>query len=174
MEIDILIYGFGGHGRVLAELLNESLGYRIGVFDENIPNDLPDYVIYLGSYNPKLHSDLKIIVAIGKNIRRSEIAKTLKHGFFVYIHPSAYVSPSAKIGIGTVVLQNSIVQANAVLGMHCIINIGTLIDHDSHIGDFCHIAPNVYIGGGAKIPALIGLYPGQIVPRLTVFGQVNT
>ena len=168
MEIGILIYGFGGHGRVVAEFLNESLGYKIGVFDEQAPRDKPDYVIYLGSYDPKIHSNLKIIIAIGDNLRRSEIVKTLSHDFSQFIHPSAYVSPSARIGVGTVILQNVVIQSNAILGMHSIINIGSLIDHDSRIGDFCHIAPSSYVGGGAQVPSLIDLHPGQIIPRLTV------
>ena len=171
MELDVLIYGYGGHGRVLAELLNETMGYKIGVFDELIPNELPDYIKYLGSYNPNLYSNLKILIAVGNNLLRSKIVKTLNHDFHLFIHPSAYVSPTAKIGAGTVILQNAVVQSHANLGKHCIVNIGSLVDHDSQIGDFCHIAPSSYVGGGAQIPSFLDLFPGQIIPRQTVLNK---
>jgi acetyltransferase EpsM len=168
MTVGVLIYGYGGHGRVLAELLNISLKCNIGVFDDQKPEDLPVYIEYLGQYNKNTHPDKKIILAIGDNNLRAEISAQISHAFFTFIHPNAYVSSKTQIGIGTIVLQNAIIQNKTSIGVHCIVNIGSLIDHDVVIEDFCHLAPATYVGGGSKISSFSCLDPGQIIPRLTI------
>lgn len=81
MAVDILIYGFSGYNRVLAELLNISQKYNIGVFDNEKPESLPDYVEYFGLYNINTHPDKKIILAIGRPLpvtSKEGLLKTFK------------------------------------------------------------------------------------------------
>ncbi len=167
MEPEILIYGYGGHGRVLAELLFEAGFKSVGVFDDSEIGEHPEYVTYLGTYDAKKYSNVKILIGVGNNLIREKISCKIVHPFYTFIHTSAYISANAQLGVGTVVLQNVVIQTNAQIGSHTIINIGAKIDHDTQIGDFAHIAPQSYVGGGSIISSFIDLNPGQIIPRIS-------
>lgn len=69
----------------------------------------------------------------------------------VIVSPRAYVSPHAKIGKGTIVMHGAIVNAGADVGCNCILNSQSLIEHDSVIGDHCHISTGAVINGGVSI-----------------------
>lgn len=163
-----LLYGFGGHGRVLAELLLESGFHEIGVFDDNeVDTSAYTNIKYLGKYDSTVFPNTEILIALGNNELRSQIAAKIKHPFLTFIHPSAYVSSSCKIEEGTVVLQNAVIQSNVVIGKHCIVNIQASIDHDTQIADFNHIAPHVYVGSNSNIPPLSEINPSQTFPRFS-------
>ncbi len=163
-----LLYGFGGHGKVLAELLLAAGFREIGVFDDNpIDTSLLNNVIYLGKYDPNVYSDDKILIAVGNNKIRSELSLIIKHNYLTFIHPSAFVSPTCSIGEGSVILQNAVLQTNVFIGKHCIINIQSSIDHDTHVSDFNHIAPHVYIGSNSSISSFSEVNPTQMFPRFT-------
>ncbi len=163
----VIVYGFGGHGKVITELLLESGIQWVGIFDDNFISPSNDKVKYLGSYSPQLHNDIPIILAIGNSSSRKALTELIKHPYFTFIHQSAYIAPSAKIEEGTVVLQGAIIQSNSIIGKHCIVNINASIDHDTSISDFVHIAPHSYIGSNSTISGLNDLIPGQILPRFT-------
>lgn len=167
MDLDVLIYGFGGHGRVLTELLHENGCQNIGVFDDTYQEIQKNYITFLGPYNPNIHRNTKLIIALGNNKVRHELTKIILHNFDIFIHPSAYISKTAQISQGTVVLQGAVIQSNAKIGAHTIINIGAKIDHDAQIGDFVHLAPQSYVGGGSIISSFVDLNPGQIIPRIS-------
>lgn len=168
---DLLVYGFGGHGLVLIELA-KMLGYHtFGVFDDNThhsANNMPEGVAFLGKYDAINFLDVPLVIAIGSNEVRMNIAKRLMHQPAILIHPSAVVSPSTVIGPGTVVLANAVVQANTRIGSHCILNAGAVIDHDVKIGDFVHVRPLSYIGSNASLSRGLTIEPGQIVERFVV------
>lgn len=85
------------------------------------------------------------------------------------VHPSAHVSPSAHLEPGSIVLAGAVICSGASIGKHCIINLGAKIDHDVHVGDFVHVAPQAALGGGSRVEddAYIGM--GAIVrDHLTV------
>ncbi len=163
----ILLYGYGGYAKVLAELLLNS-GYSwIGVFDDNNLESPNPQIKYLGKYSEDIYPDLRIILAIGSSPIRQKLSGLIKHSFETFIHSSAFVSNSAQIGEGTVILQNVVIQHNVSIGKHCILNIQTSIDHDTLINDFVHIAPHAYLGSNCTVSALSDLLPGQIIPRFS-------
>jgi acetyltransferase-like isoleucine patch superfamily enzyme len=93
-------------------------------------------------------------VAIGETRARREIFErciALKALPLTIKHPSAYVSSFSDIGAG------SYVGAKGV------------VDPDVLIGDFCHIAPNVTLGGSVTIgnAVLIGS-AATVLPGITV------
>ncbi len=162
-----LVYGFGGHGRVLAHLIHEKLNCLVGVFDENESINYPDYVIYLGKYNPNLFQNLPILIGIGDSLIRMKLSKEITHPFYTYIHPSAYVAAPNQIGIGSVILQNAVVQVNSVLGQHCIININVSIDHDVVLDSYINVGANAVIGSNTIISQMANISAGQILPRFS-------
>lgn len=151
----IRIYGAGGHSQVIREVL-ENNGYEVSeTFD-----DKPSGRHYAsknvttgarGNLKDFPHEGYPVIIAVGINAERAEIAGFLKSSFEKAIHPSAIIAPTAKIGDGTVVFAGAIVQPNTIIGEHVIINTAASIDHDNIIGDFAHISPKAALCGHVEV-----------------------
>jgi acetyltransferase EpsM len=172
MERSYVIYGAGGHAKVIVDLILEYKGKIECVFDDNIEDENATFMnIPVLKYNPELYKDSKMIVAVGDNKIRKALAQKLKHNFATLIHPKASVSEFALIGKGTVVLANAVIQAEVSIGDHSIVNIGACVDHEVSISDFVHIGPMAYIGGAALIKNGVKIDPGVIVLRNTEIAE---
>ncbi|GAA4274208.1 NeuD/PglB/VioB family sugar acetyltransferase [Aquimarina gracilis] len=151
----IRIYGAGGHSQVIREVL-ENNGYEVTeTFD-----DKPSGRHYASkNVTSGAREDLKafpheghpVIIAVGINAERAEIAGFLKSDFEKAIHQSAIIAPSAAIGEGTVVFAGAIIQPNTTIGKHVIINTAASIDHDNVIGDYAHISPKAALCGHVEV-----------------------
>lgn len=151
MPEKIILYGNGGHAKVVAEMVHQ-LGYSlVGSFDKEHP------------YNPDFHPNAKLIIAIGNNETRQRISEEVKHEYAILIHPAAVIAENVIIGKGSVVLANAVIQTDAYIGKHCIINAGAIIDHEAVVEDFVSIYPGAYIGGNAMIARLKIIHPNQVV-----------
>lgn len=162
-----LIYGAGGHARVIADLLRSRNIKPLAFIDDNLVVGHLDGII-VKAYDPEAHSAAGIIIGIGNNSTRRKIAESISHEPAVLIHPKAAVAAGVVPGAGTVILANAVVQIGATIGKHCIINAGACIDHDAVIEDYVHLYPNVYVGAAAHIKAGVTIDPGTIIPRNTV------
>ncbi len=140
----INIYGKGGHARMIASLLEETVSFY---------NDT-DY------YKAKDHP---WIIGIGDNANRKKIAERLKHSEFINIDLAVYVASDVNIGIGSLIAPGAIIQNTVSIGKHVIINTSASIDHDCEIGDYCHIAPNTTLCGAAKIGAGTIIGAGSVI-----------
>lgn len=164
----VIFYGFGGHARVLLDLLDENCQI-VGFFDDGA-NKQHGHIPFLGSYVPDLLPNASLIIAIGDNELRKVLSQRIAHDFASLVAKSATVSPSAEVGSGIMLLQNTVVQAGCKLGSHVIVNTGAIIDHDCVVGDFVHVAQGAVIAGRCVIGegALIGpgavLSTGAVVP----------
>ena len=166
------LYGASGHAKVIIDLLQAS-GEKIdALFDADITiNELQSIPV-----KHEWNGETPVIVSVGNNIYRKQIAERLDCGFGTAIHPSSLVSPYATIGKGSVIMQGSIVQSDAQIGKHCIINTGATIDHECVIGDYAHISPqatlcgNVHVGEGAWIGASAVVIPGVKIGRWSTVG----
>ena len=152
-----IIYGNGGHSKVIRDIIEITGGEIVAVYDENHP------------YNPEAFPNAEAVIAIGNNEIRQKIAQEITHTFATLIHPKAVVASHAVVGVGSVILANAVVQEQAIVGKHCIIQPNVTIDHDAQIGDFSIIYPNSYVGGEAQIVSLATVPPNTIVGRKTVF-----
>lgn len=162
---EIIIIGYGNHGRVIAEIVHQMNDIKlIGYVD---PKNSEDAETYLGSDDDILkiteaYPNAEYIIGMGDlKVRRKIIQKyeAYQLNYHTLIHPSAVVFPSVKFGKGTVVFASATVNAHTQLGMHCIVNTGAVIEHDNQIGDNVHIAPRAVTGGQVEIgtDALLGL-----------------
>lgn len=172
MEKSYVIYGAGGHAKVIIDLVLEHEGKVECVFDDNIEEENTTFMgVPVLKYNEELYRDSKLIIAIGDNKTRKVLANKLKHNFATLIHPKASVSEFALIGKGTVVLANAVIQAEVSIGDHTIVNIGACVDHEVTLSDFVHIGPMAYIGGAALIKNGVKIDPGVIVLRNTEIAE---
>lgn len=159
MKKIILIYGSGGHGRVIADAAERrSARSRVFFFDDATQ-----------PYNAKFKRNRKLVIGIGDNELRKKVSQTISHSFGIVIHPSAQIAKDVEIGEGTVVLANAVIQTGAVIGKHCIINANVVIDHDAVVQDFVSIYPGAYIAGNATITELKTVEPNQVIWKSVVF-----
>lgn len=160
-----LIYGAGGHARVLADLIWNLNGTITAFIDDHSSSTLLNN-IPVKRYDAA-YPDARIVIGVGNNKIRKKIAGALLHKAAVIIHPSAIVASGVEIGEGTVILANAVIQTGARIGKHVIINANVCIDHDAVVEDFVHICPNVYIGGAAVIGAGTTITAGKTIKRMT-------
>ncbi len=167
MTTSFLIYGAGGHARVIADAIQLN-GDKIVAFIDDNPAATVVNGIKVKSYDPESDKDAVLVIGIGSNSTREKIGASVRHNTATVIHPGAVIAGNVQIGEGTVVLANAVIQTGAILGKHVIVNANVCIDHDAVIEDYCHIYPNSYIGGGAVIKAGVTIEAGSVVVRNTI------
>lgn len=172
----MLLYGAGGHARVLISVMNALNRTAVGVFDDDPGRKSVADVPVVGPYQPDFRPDLPLLLAVGDNKIRHQLAQSVMHRTETLVHPSALVDTSVAIGEGSVVIHRAIVQANARIGRHVIVNTAASVDHDCILEDFVQVAPgailcgNVQVGEGALIAAGAVIVPGIRIGRWAVVG----
>jgi len=156
----VTIYGAGGHGRVVADIVaRSSTGRVIGYLDDRpelFQRSILGHAV-LGGWEALASTwrrDSSLIIAIGDNDRRAElVARALAAGyrFATAIDPSAQIGADVMIGPGTVVMPNAVINTGARIGAHVIVNTSASVDHDSRVGDYSHISPGAHLGGGVIV-----------------------
>lgn len=157
MMSKILIFGAGGHGKVVADIAT-SCGYdEILFLDDRWPRikKINNFKV-IGNFET-LKFEFKnnnVIVAVGDNQARMSIYKKLKKldvQIPALIHQSSVVSESVKIGRGSVIMPGAILNSGCIVGENSIINTGAIIEHDCKIGDSVHISPSAVLCGSVTI-----------------------
>ena len=172
----MVLYGVGGHTKVVIDCLNALNIDIFGIFDER--SDLVSLNGYdvLGEYDQTFHESENIVITTEENMARKRIVSKINHRFGTIIHPTAIISEYSKIGEGTVIVHGAIVQSGSKIGKHAILNTSCVVDHDVYIGAFCHISPNVticdntQIGEGTHIGAGATIIPGVTVGKWCIIG----
>ncbi len=169
------LYGAGGHSKVVHEILT-SAGVRVaGVFDDNPADaklrimEVRDGLRLLGEGFPKL--DAPLIITVGHNGRRAELAAALGATYGQAIHGSALIASTVSIGEGTVVLHGAIVQTDTRIGRHVLVNTAASIDHDNVIGDFVHVSPHATLCGHVEVGEGTHVGAGAVVIQCIKIGR---
>jgi hypothetical protein len=77
----MILYGASGHAKVICSIL-ESKDIAIqGIFDDNTSITKLDEYLSLGKYDSNLYSNENLIISIGDNKIRMEVAKKIKTEF---------------------------------------------------------------------------------------------
>ena len=165
----IAIIGAGGHGRVIASVLQAANVPVAGFIDSGVKGELPFPLLGSDEDIPNLMSQGTIssfIIGLGSikggpSLRAELFDKMIDYGLTpaVAIHPMAIFSPGVKIGAGCAVMAGVVVNTGTSIGKNSIINTGVIIDHDGNIGEHVHIAPGVTLSGNVTIGnhSLIGV-----------------
>ena len=143
----IYIYGAGGHGGMILEIL-ENQGLDVSFYD-----DEPSKAEYLKiPVEKELKGYEKIVVGVGDNtIRKAIVDSLVKVSFISVIDNSAKISPRVKVGKGTVVFGGVIINHTTTIGEHTILNTKSTVDHDCVIGNFVHLGPGSVLCGGVCV-----------------------
>jgi acetyltransferase EpsM len=168
---DVLIYGGGGHAKMLIDLLRAAGGYRIaGILDDYLPVGQQVMGIkVLGSSHllPELHrrglrqalnavggiGDITIRILIGELLARSN------YTFPVVVHPAAHLEPGAELAPGSQIFAHAYVGSEAYIGPHSIVNTGAIVSHDCHLEAYSILSPGAILAGEVHVGegTLIGM-----------------
>ena len=171
----VLLQGGGGHAKVVLDVLLSEGIIVPALVDAKFTGDVFG-VPRMKEYDPTFERDAFVIVAIGDNVIRKQVAELTKHRFTNAIHRSAIISSSVAMGSGNMILHGVIVQAQSMIGNHVIINTGAQVDHDCVVEDYAHIAPrvvlcgNVSVGEGTLIGAGATVIPGKKIGKWATIG----
>lgn len=155
------IYGAGGHGKVVWDILTAS-GHQVVGFVDDRPAAPTLLGVPVVSDLTKLPASDGVILAIGNNRVRRDRFEALKAAgvpFVNAVHPSAVLSSRVTLGAGVVVAAGVIVNIDTRIGDNVILNTGATVDHDGEVGDHVHIAPGTHLGGHVRVAegAFLGL-----------------
>lgn len=167
----IIVYGGGGHGKAVIELLRAAGGHEvIGVIDDGQqPGKLVLDVPVLGGGSAlaavleagclRAMNAVGGIGAMSTRIRVFEKLKDASFEFTTAIHPSAVVEPSAKMGDGVQVFPHAYIGSEAQIGFGCIVNTGAIVSHDCVLADYVNLAPGAILAGAVSVGegTLIGM-----------------
>ena len=167
----IIVYGGGGHGKALIDLLRKLGDYPIaGVVDDRLtPGDQVLDAPVLGG--AAVLAELKTrgvrlavnaVGGIGNIAVRIQVFEQLREAGFTcpaLVHPRAFVEPSARLADGVQVFPQAYVGSAARIGYGAIINTGAIVSHDCQVGDYANLSPGAILAGEVTIgrAALVGM-----------------
>lgn len=162
-HLHCIIFGAGGHAKVVYDTILESKSVDVKAFIEkdekllgkriwNCPimsaDSIPDLILKGVSH---------FVVGVGtvgnfeSRIDLYNFGQRQGLNALTVIHPRAVCSKKAKIGQGTVVFALSVINASAEIGENVIINTGAIIEHDCIIGHQSHIATGAKLAGNVVV-----------------------
>ena len=161
-KIEIILVGGGGHCKSVIDLitsndifqivgildLKEKVGSKLLGFpfigtDEDLPHLINRY--------SNFHISLGQILSNRIRIKLFNKIKELGGNLPIIAAKDAYVSTYATIKEGVFIGHKSVINAGAQIGMNTIINTGAIIEHDSIIGNHCHISTLVTVNADCVI-----------------------
>jgi len=168
MPTQIVIYGAGDHGLVVAEAA-ELAGWRVrGLHDEQFPPNTE-----LGRWRVVEASETDAFaLALADNTARLQAAVRLAEAgirLVTVVHPAATVSPSAHLGDGAFIGPQAVVQTNALVGMAAIVNSAATVEHHGHVQSGAHVGSAAVLGSRAHVGQRTRLGNGSVVlPGVTI------
>jgi len=180
---EIVIIGASGFGREIAWLIERINKVRLtwdllGFLDDNhnlVGNKSYNYEILGTTEWLKSANRVYVVCAIGASkIRRQVINRIDSYGIKNYatlVDPSVIMSDSNLIGKGSIICANSVITVNTNIGNHVIVNLSCTIGHESIVGDFVTLYPNVNVSGNCNIHNGVELGTGTKIIQSIVIGQ---
>jgi sugar O-acyltransferase (sialic acid O-acetyltransferase NeuD family) len=160
----VIIIGAGGHSAEIDDYFqyakNSNAGFDL-VLDGFIDDNPASYTSYdftapfmgdINSHNVQ-EGSFYIMGIANLKYRRPIIERFLKQGaiFTSFIHPDSYISPSSKIGKGVVIAPGVNIGPKVIVGDFTLINSRSSIGHDTTLGRYNFICPNVCFSGFSAI-----------------------
>lgn len=167
----IIVYGGGGHGKSLVDLLRLLNVYRLhGIIDDGIPaGETVMGLPVLGGSDQlsKLHGDgvrlaVNAVGGIGNVGTRVEVFHRLRQAGFTcpsVVHPVAFVEQSASLAAGVQVFPHAYIGSEVRIGFGSIVNTSAVVSHECDLGEYTNISPGALLAGGVQVGerALVGM-----------------
>lgn len=163
----LLVFGGGGHGRVVADAALLSGAWSSLLASDRNPARCQEALLPgVPSYEAEAAAErvAQVHVAIGDNRSREREARAWGlERLVAVLHPRAAVSPWATVGAGSFVAAQAVLAPGARVALGVIVNHGAVVDHDAAVGNFSHIAPQAALGGFVQIGARVLIGAGAVV-----------
>lgn len=169
----ILIYGAGGHARVVLDGARAcGIAFTRVLADPPAAESLGGLPVGNGlTTDLRTISPFSFIVAIGNNEARRRIYLKLREfgrGLNV-VHPFSSIAQETSFGVGIAVMAGVVVNTGAEIHDNVILNTSCSIDHDCIIGAHSHICPGVHLAGAVKVGAGTMIGTGSaVIPGVTI------
>jgi sugar O-acyltransferase (sialic acid O-acetyltransferase NeuD family) len=159
----IVVYGGGGHGKTLIDLLRQLRTYHIvGVIDDGLSAGeqvmglpvLGGAEVLTELHNRGIRLAVNTVGGIGNLATRVQVFRRLAEAGFVcpaVVHPSAVVEASAELSPGVQVFAQAYVGSESRVGFGGIINTGAIVSHDCVLGDYVNISPGAILAGEVQV-----------------------
>jgi acetyltransferase EpsM len=168
MPSTVLLYGNGGHAKVVREAVSRLAMVMLHYFDDSEKDHM---------YDPTYFPDIGLHVAVGDNYSRGKIVSFIQHSLLTLVHPKADVSTSVIMGKGSFVSVRAILMPDVTCGICCIFNTGVIVEHDCVLGEYVHVAPgsilcgNVHVGDYTLIGAGTVVNPNIRIGKNVIIGS---
>jgi sugar O-acyltransferase (sialic acid O-acetyltransferase NeuD family) len=173
----IVVFGAGGHGKVVCDILLASGVEVAGFIDDGKIGARVLGLPVVGGRAWLEGRSARVALGIGDNAARERVAEAcLKAGasLVTAIHPRAVVAASATVGEGAVVMALAVVNPDAEIQRGAIVNTGAVIEHDCLVGAFAHVSPGAAMAGACKVHARahLGIGAAMLPGTAVVAGAV--
>lgn len=174
----LIVYGAGGHGKVVADILIARGEKVMGFLDDTKTAGMKVLGLpVLGSSEwLDANPNARVALGVGNNSvreRTAELCLAKKADLVTAIHPSAVIAQSAVIEEGAVIMARAVVNPDSVVGRGAIINTCAVVEHDCAVGAFAHISPNATFGGNCAVGAFAQLGIGATMLPGTKIGEYS-
>lgn len=174
----LLIWGAGGHGKVVLEVAR-SLGRfeRILFLDHDIAKrDQPfcGCEVIGGPERLPEFAGVSFVIAVGDNRARARCFNLARQSGLAptpLVYSTAVIAPSVSIGAGTVVMPGVIINPGTVIGENCIVNSAAVVEHDCRVGAHSHISSRAIVGATVTIQPFAFIGMGAAVLSGATVGQ---
>ena len=167
----IMIYGGGGHGKALIDLIRLIATYSIaGIVDDGLPvgSSIMGVPVLGGSsileqlVEQGVQLAANAVGGIGNIKSRINVFERLSQAGYTcptLIHPTAFVELSAILLEGVQVMPHAYVGSEAQIGFGAIVNTGAIVSHDCKLGDYANLSPGAILAGEVSVGAatLVGM-----------------
>lgn len=167
---NLVIYGSGGFGREVLELIkdiNNAENKKWNIL--GFLNDSPDmhgvivneYPILGGvEWLEKFKDPISVVIAIGNSNNRKLISRKINMSNIEFpniIHPSVKISGFIKLGKGNVICAGNILTTDIRIADFVILNLACTVGHDVIINNYSTILPGSNISGNVIIEECVEL-----------------
>lgn len=164
-----IIFGMGGHGRVVHSFIAGSYAQVLWVATDDPRADIREEVMF-GQFDS--YRDHDIYLALGNDPVRKRLFEALSAlgaRLPPAIAPSAHIPPGAEIGRGVFVGVGASLVANARIEDNAILNTHSSLDHDCLLGAHAQVTVGVSIAGSCTIGPMAFIGSGStLLPGVTV------
>lgn len=157
-ESGLVIYGAGGMGQEVADLVIASGGKVVGFVDDDpklVPGSHMLGIPVVGDKRWLEGKSTPVALAFGAPASRHRVWKSLRALGVIepppLVHPTAYVGLGCQLGGGSVVAAGATLTADVELGRFVIVNAGVTVSHNSRLSDFSTVAPGVHLAGNTTV-----------------------
>ena len=158
----IVVWGAGGHAKVVAQSLRRERRWRVhGFIDDLNPGRARETLggsVVLGGRDALAGAQGSgvgdLALAFGSNSARLALGAeygALGWRFPAIIDPHAIVADDVVLGEGSYVAAGAVVQPGARIGSQVIINTGAIVEHDCRVADGVHMCPRACLAGHAEV-----------------------